>query len=61
MRLARFTDAYGAEVYVNSDLVTYVRHSSEEGTTIYFAEDHSVTVKMQPNAVASALFNAGSV
>ena len=59
MRLARFTDSYNAEVYVNPDLVTFIRQFSNDMTTINFSEEHTVTVKMQVAAVASALFNAG--
>ena len=57
--LAKFTDSYNAEVYVNPDLVTFIRQFSNDMTTINFAEEHTVTVKMQVAAVASALFNAG--
>jgi hypothetical protein len=59
VRLARFTDSYNAEVYVNPDLVTFIRQSSNDVTTINFGEEHTVTVKMQVGAVASALFSAG--
>ena len=59
LRLARFTDSYNAEVYVNPDLVTFIRQFSNDMTTINFAEEHTVTVKMQVAAVASALFSAG--
>jgi hypothetical protein len=59
LRLARFTDSYNAEVYVNPDLVTFIRQSSNDVTTINFGEEHTVTVKMQVGAVASALFSAG--
>jgi len=59
VRLARFTDSYNAEVYVNPDLVTFIRQFSNDMTTINFGEEHTVTVKMQIAAVASALFNAG--
>jgi competence transcription factor ComK len=55
----RFTDSYNAEVYVNPDLVTFIRQSSNDVTTINFGEEHTVTVNMQVGAVASALFNAG--
>jgi hypothetical protein len=58
LRLARFTDSYNAEVYVNPDLVTFIRQSSNDVTTINFGEEHTVTVKMQVGAVASALFSA---
>jgi hypothetical protein len=58
VRLTRFTDAYNAEVYVNPDLVTFVRQYSEETTEINFASERSVTVKMQVGAVASALLSA---
>jgi len=58
VRLARFTDSYNAEVYVNPDLVTFIRQSSNDVTTINFGEEHTVTVKMQVGAVASALFSA---
>jgi hypothetical protein len=57
--LARFTDSYSAEVYVNPDLVTFIRQTSNDMTTINFGEEHTVTVKMQVAAVASALFSAG--
>lgn len=57
MRLARFTDSYNAEVYVNPDLVTFLRQFSNEMTTINFGEEHTVTVKMQVGAVASTLLN----
>ena len=46
MRLAKFLDSYNAEVYVNPDLVTFIRQFSNEMTTINFAEEHTVTVKM---------------
>jgi hypothetical protein len=59
VRLAKFTDSYGAEVYVNPDLVTFVRQYSEGATEICFASEHSVTIKMRVGAVASALSNAG--
>jgi len=59
VRLARFLDSYNAEVYVNPDRVTFIRQFSNEMTTINFAEEHTVTVKMQVEAVASALFEAG--
>ena len=59
MRLARFTDSYNAEVYVNPELVTFIRHFANDMTTINFAEEHTVTVKMEVGAVASALLNAG--
>ena len=59
LRLAKFTDSYNAEVYVNPDLVTFIRQSSNDVTTINFGEEHTVTVKMQAGAVASALFSAG--
>src|ERR1700740_2004351 len=50
VRLARFTDSYNAEVYVNPDLVTFIRQSSNDVTTINFGEEHTVTVKMQVGA-----------
>jgi hypothetical protein len=59
VKLAKFTDSYNAEVYVNPDLVTFIRQFSNDMTTINFGEEHTVTVKMQVGAVASALFNAG--
>jgi hypothetical protein len=59
VRLARFTDSYNAEVYVNPDLVTFIRQFSNDMTTINFNADHTVTVKMEVGEVASALFNAG--
>jgi hypothetical protein len=59
VRLARFMDSYNAEVYVNPDLVTFIRQFSNEMTTINFGEEHTVTVKMQVGAVALALFDAG--
>jgi len=52
-------DSTDAEVYVNPDRVTFVRQYTDELTTINFSEEHTVTVKMQAGAVASALFSAG--
>jgi hypothetical protein len=58
--LAKFTDAYKAEVYVNPERVTFIRQSSGDTTTINFGEEHSVTVKMPVGTVASALLSAAT-
>ena len=58
MILAKFTDAYKAEVYINPDRVTFIRQSATDTTTINFGEEHSVTVKMPVETVASALLSA---
>ena len=55
MILAKFTDAYKADVYVDPERVTFIQQSSSDTTTINFGEEHSVTVKMPVGAVASAL------
>jgi hypothetical protein len=59
VRLVRFTDSYNAEVYVNPDLVTFIRQFSNDTTTVNFGEEHTVTVKMQVGEVASALVDPG--
>ena len=58
MILAKFTDAYKAEVYVNPDRVIFIRQSASDTTTINFGEEHFVTVKMPVGTVASALLGA---
>lgn len=62
MKLAQFMDAYGKEIYVNPDRVTFIRESGDresgESTTINFSEEHTVSVKMKVGAVASTLLNA---
>jgi len=59
VRLARFKDSYDVEVYINPDLVTFVRPYSPDATTINFSHNHEITVKMPVGAVVSALANAG--
>lgn len=59
VRLARFKDSYDVEVYINPDLVTFVRPYSPEATTINFSHNHDITVKMSVGAVVSALVSAG--
>ncbi len=61
MKLVRFEDEYGMETYVNPDQVTHIR-ALGESTVIHFGSDkHTVTLKMSPSAVASALSSAGSL
>lgn len=59
MTLVKFTDIYKVDVYINPDLVTFMRESATHQTVINFGDSHSVTVEMKIESVASALFNAG--
>jgi hypothetical protein len=60
--LVKFNDFSGAEVYVNPNLVTFIRVGSDaEFTTIHFSEDHSVNVKGTTAGVASKLINVGQL
>ena len=60
MKLARFTDGYDKETYVNADRVNYVQDYGDGITIIHFSDaKDNITVKMPVGAVASTLFNAG--
>lgn len=62
MKFAKLTDPSGKEVYVNPDLVTFVREASDKGITIVnFSQDHSATVRGTAAEIASMLFNAGKL
>ena len=62
MTLVKFNDFSGAEVYVNPNLVTFIRVGSDaEFTTIHFSEDQSVNVKGTTAGVASKLINVGQL
>ena len=59
MKLIRFEDEYGMETYVNPDQVTHIRAMGESAVIHFGSDKHTVTVKMSPSAVASALADAG--
>jgi hypothetical protein len=62
VKLVMFTDVNDVELYVNPNLVTFIREASDRGFTIInFSDDHSVTVKGAVGDVASKLFNAGKL
>ena len=58
MKLETFPDSSGTPVYVNAELVTYVRQYSAELTVIYFDHNHSVSVRGVAGTVASTLASA---
>ena len=60
MKLIRFEDEYGMEIYVNADQVTHIRAIGQT-TVIHFGSDkHTVTLKMSASAVASQLAGVGT-
>ena len=59
MRLVKFPDVNGHDMYVNAERVTYITPYSDKVTTIHFGAEHSVSVKLELAQVVSLLFNAG--
>lgn len=60
MKLVRFEDEYGMEIYVNPYQVTHIR-AVGDSTVIHFGSDkHTLTLKMSASAVASQLADAGT-
>jgi hypothetical protein len=59
MRLAKFADVRGKDIYVNAERVTYVSVYTPSVTIIHFGPEDSVSVKLEMSQVVSLLFNAG--
>jgi hypothetical protein len=59
-KLVKFTEVSGQEIYVNSDLVTYLRPHQATLTVINFGPNHIVTVKGDLDTVAQTLARGGA-
>jgi hypothetical protein len=59
-QLVKLSDPSGADVYVNPDLVLYVRanRTHEGASSIFYAKDHLIEVKEGLAAVVTALTTA---
>lgn len=56
MRLVKFDDVYGKEVYVNADQVTFLKAQANDTTEIYVTGDTeraAARVALPPDRVAS--------
>jgi hypothetical protein len=56
-KLVKITEMSGADVYVNPDMVAYVRLSRSGGgnSTVYFTKDFILEAKEEPAKVVTAL------